>query len=226
MIQFNLLPDVKLKFIRARRQKRVIMLVAGGAAGAALIVLVLLFVVVNVLQKKHLSDLTADIKTYNSKIQNTKDISKILTIQNQLGSLPELHNKKAVASRLSVYITQLTPAQVSMSKFSIDFNAHTITFDGSADSLSTVNKFTDTLKFTTYKAGNKTGNAFSDVVLASFTRGDKDANYQINAKFDPTIFDSANDATLTVPKIISTRSETEKPSALFQEPTPGTGVNQ
>lgn len=218
MIQFNLLPDVKLEYIKAKQTKRTAILTSVLICGVSFGVLLLLFTSVNIIQKKHLSDLNKDIKTYSDQLNNTKDLNKILTIQNQLTSLPALHDKKAVASRLFGYLTQVTPAQATISKFDVDFSANTMTISGGADSLSTVNKYADTLKFTTYKtADGKEGNAFSDVVLATFSRSDKTTSYELNLKFDPVIFDNAQDVKLSTPRIISTRSETEKPTDLFQQ---------
>jgi len=218
MIQFNLLPDVKLEYIKAKRTKRTAILSSVALCGISFTVLVLLFLSVNILQKKHLSDLNKDINTYSSQLSNTQDLNKILTIQNQLASLPALHDQKAVASRLFGFLTQITPAQATISKFDIDFTANTMTISGSADSLSTVNKYADTLKFTNYKtADGKQNSAFSNVVLTTFSHDNNTSTYELNLKFDPVIFDNAQDVTLTTPKIISTRSETEKPTDLFQQ---------
>ncbi len=225
MIQFNLLPDVKLDYIKAKKTKRLVILIATLAGGGMLTILIVLFLVVNVLQKRHLKNLNNDVKTYSQKLQNTVDVNKILTIQNQLKSLPDLHNKKVVATRIFNYLSQVTPSLASIAKFNIDFSANTMSFTGSADSLNTINKFVDTLKFTTFAtvgSNPKKGNAFSGVVLASFNRDNRAASYQINTNFDPIIFDSANDVNLSVPHIISTRSETEKPTELFQ---PGATIN-
>ncbi len=218
MIQFNLLPDVKLEYLKARKSKRLIMLTAAGVSAVAVTILLLLTLYVNVAQKKHLRDLNTDVKKYQGQLNTTADLNKILTIQNQLSSLPKLHGAKPVTSRLFGYIAALTPAQANISKLSVDFEAHTISITGTADSLSTVNKFTDTLKFTTYASSDQTttGPAFSSIVLSSFSRDEKTASYSIDAAFDPIIFDNASDIALSVPKIISTRSETEKPAALFQ----------
>jgi len=221
MIQFNLLPDVKLEYIKSQQMKRTVMMLATVITGVSVGIFVLLFLVVNVAQKQHIKDQNSDIKKYSDQLKATPDLNKILTIQNQLTSLPNLHDKKVVASRLLTYLGQVTPAKATISKYDIDFTANTMTFIGKADSLGTVNKFADTLKFTTYQTsvGGESKNAFSDIVLTNFNRSDKDASYQIDLKFDPAIFDSASEVTLTVPKIISTRSETEKPEALFQENT-------
>lgn len=217
MIQFNLLPDVKIEFIKARRAKRAIMLISAVSAGAALTVLIVLFAFVSGAQKKHITDLTKDIKKYNAQLQGTTDLNKILTIQNQLSSLTGLHDKKPVTTRVFGYIASLTPNAASITKFNIDFAGGTISIVGNADTLSTVNKFADTLKFTTYttvepKTPTK---AFSNVVLSNFTRDDKSTTYKLEMAFDPVIFDSKTNVFLSVPNIISTRSETEKPSALF-----------
>lgn len=218
MIQFNLLPDVKQEFIKVRRTKRNAIVVAAIVTATALTILIILVLVVDVAQKKHLSDLNADIKKYSAQLQSTPDLNKILTVQNQLNSLTALHSQKPVASRLPDYLAKITPAQVSVTKLHIDFTANSIDITGEADSLSTVNKYVDTLKFTTFTTDTdtKAKPAFSDVVLSSFSRGDKSTNYNLTLKFDPAIFNDQNVIALTVPKIITTRSETEKPSDLFQ----------
>ncbi len=218
MIQFNLLPSVKLEYVKARRNKRVTLLVAVLAAGVSLAIMIMLFFGVQVLQKKYSSDLSTDIKAESAKLENTPELNKILTIQNQLASLPALHDQKPVATRLLGYVKQVTPAKVSIAKMDIDFSEQTIKITGSADAISTVNTFVDTLKFTTYKTEDaKTGSAFSAVVLSSFGKDEKGAKYEITFKYDTIIFSNASPVALTVPPgKITTRSETEKPEALFQ----------
>jgi Tfp pilus assembly protein PilN len=218
MIQFNLLPDVKLQYIKARHMKRIISIVASLCIVGSLALTALLFVLIGVVQTKYLNDLSADINKTSSHIKGTKDLDKILTIQNQLQSLPALHDKKPVASRAFGYLSQVTPAKVNIATMKIDFTNNTIDFSGSADSLATVNQFVDTLKFTNYQKDKEETKspAFSEVVLASFGRDDKGASYSIKLKFDPVIFDGTVDTKLVVPKQITTRSETEKPEFLFQ----------
>lgn len=221
MIQFNLLPNVKQDFIKARRAKRFVLLIAMGASGIALGVLIMLFLAVNVLQRQHLSNLNKDIERDSETLESREDINKILTVQNQLKSLPALHDAKPATTRLGPYLQQIVPSKVSVAKMDIDFSLNTLTFSGSADSLETVNRFVDTLKFTESEAdGNKTP-AFAEVVLSSFSRADQGANYQINLKFDPAIFDHNKQVALVVPSIISSRSETEKPAEELFQPLEG-----
>lgn len=217
MIQFNLLPDVKLEYIKTRRTKRLIMLIASVVTGVSLTVMILLLTVVNGFQKTHLNNLSRDIKRDSDAIQQTEDLEKILTIQSQLTSLPALHEQKPVASRLFAYVSQVTPVNTSIARLNINFTDQTISLTGAADSLGTVNKFVDTLKFTEFKSGDVQERAFFDVVLSSFGRDIRGASYTINLKFKPAIFESANAVELVVPNIITTRSQTEKPEeALFQ----------
>ncbi len=218
MIQLNLLPDVKIAYLKAKRSKRLVLIISTILASVSLASMIGLFVVVDVLQKSHLKDLDRDINKLSSQLQNTPDLNKILTIQNQLASLPALHDKKPAVTRLFNYIGQITPAQVNYSRFGVDLGANSVNTSGSTDSLATVNTFVDTLKFTTFKATPQDADkpAFSSVVLSSFARSDKGITFSITFSFDPAIFDSSNTATLNVPHKITTRSEIEKPSALFQ----------
>jgi len=233
MIQFNLLPDVKIDFIKTRYRKRLIAFVSIVAAASTLTIFILLFLYVRVAQKAQMNSLSKEIQTHLSTIQQTPDLDKILTIQNQLNSMPDLHNKRVVTSRLVDYLGQLTPAQATISEVQMSFPESKLTIKGNADSLGTVNKFTDTLKFTDYKVNEeqpKEGKAFSSVVLQSFSLNLASADqrvgaasYEISFTFDAAIFASISRqlppeipaVQLVVPKIISTRSETEKPGNLF-----------
>ncbi len=219
MIQFNLLPDVKVEYIKTRRTKRLVVMASVLLGGLALAVFIILFLVVNVLQRKHLSDLNNDIKRDTAQLQAVPNIDRILTVQNQLTSLTALHEQDPAVSRLLTYLVQVTPAQANISEATIDFTDNTLAISGSANALSTVNQFVDTLKFTTYTIdGNTTPQrAFSDVVLTSFTVDETGTSYQVSVRFDPVIFDNTQQIQLAVPKIVSTRSETEKPTDLFQQ---------
>lgn len=226
MVQFNLLPDIKIQYIKARRLKRLIATVATAIMIFSAAVAILLFVFVNLLQAKHLKDLNRDIARNSAQISNSKDLNKILTIQNQLRSLPGLHAKKPITSRLFSYLGQVTPTNVSIASTHADLTANTISLTGSADKLESVNRFVDTLKFTQFTKKNETNTprAFSKVVLTVFGKSDKGASYTIDLAFDPFIFDGADEPKLIVPKQITTRSETEKPDALFQPITNTTNV--
>jgi len=219
MIQFNLLPDIKQQYLKAQRQKHLVMFISTVAIIAAVAIFVVLLLVVQVWQKKSISDLNTDIKRYSKELTNTSDLNKILTVQNQLKSLTALHDKKAVATRTFSYITQVTPQQASISKLNLDFALNTISISGSANSLETVNTYVDTLKFTKYNTtgdSSTSGNAFTNVVLSTFGRTSNGATYTVTASFNPIIFSENQSVSLNVPQTTTTRSVTEQPTDLFQ----------
>jgi Tfp pilus assembly protein PilN len=211
-----------MQYIRAKSVKRTMITISVLAAASALAIFVLLFMSERVFQKVHMNNLQKDIDSSTSELKKVTDLNKVLTVQNQLNSLSSLHDQKPVTSRLFGFMSQTTPSQASIGKLDIDFTAHTIKITGTADTLSTVNKFVDTLKFSTYSYKNSDGSdstnnkPFKTVVLSSFSRSDKDSTYALDVTFDEAIFDVNKDVKLAVPKIISTRSETEKPTELFK----------
>ena len=226
MIQLNLLPDVKLNYIKAKRTKRLVLLSSFAVIAFSIGLFAIMYSAVNIAQKRHLSNLNKDIQKYRTQLETTKDVSKILTVQNQLNNVGTLHTQKPVTTRVYPYMSQLVPANAGVSQITVDFTQGTINLSGTADSLATVNKFVDTLKFTDYKAvmkaedgtitETKEGKAFSAVVLGGFSKEEDQATFQVSFSFDPVIFDSNYEVALVVPNIISTRSNVEKPEALFQ----------
>lgn len=201
MVQFNLLPNVKLEYVRAKRTKYLVTFISFVVGIVAVVVFVISLFIVDVVQKKSLSDLNTDIHKYSTQLKGTKDLSKILTVQNQLNTLTQLHDNKPVASRLFDYITQVTPAQASLNKLTVDFGANTLTVGGTAPSLDAVSLYTDTLKATSYTTDTNTTptKAFSDVVLSNFGRNTSGATFTITCSFDPVIFKATNTVRLVVP---------------------------
>lgn len=227
MVQLNLLPDVKQEYIHAERTRRLVLTASVIACAVSIGLLFLLFSF-DKLQQKNINDLTKDISSNTSKLQKKPQINKILTVQNQLNSLTGLHASKPSASRLFGYLNQVTPTQVDITSLSVDFTTQTVTISGTTDAISSVNKYIDTLKFTTFKADGETPvKAFSNVVMSSFgvataTAGNSHtASYSATFIYDPAIFDNTKKIKLIVPSLTTTRSSVDQPNVLFQEaPTP------
>lgn len=219
MIQFNLLPDVKLDYIKTQRTKRTVMLATISITALAVFIFILLFLIVNVFQKQHLKNLKDDIENKTSELKSVPDLDKVLTVQNQLNALPGLHEKKPATSRLTDYLVQLTPSSAKITDVNVDFDASTMIINGSADNIESINQFVDILKFTNYKEGETSDKAFSEVVLTNFgiqgTAGR--TSYGVTFKFNPIIFDNTRNIALVVPNIVSTRSVVEKPTDLFEQ---------
>lgn len=223
MIQLNLLPDVKMQYVKAQRTRGLVLSSAFLIAAASVALLVILLIVGG-LQKKHINDLSKDIKSESSELQKKPDIEKTLTVQNQLLSLSDLHAQKPAVSRLFGYLNQVTPTKVGITSFTIDFTQQTITITGTADSLGNINKYVDTLKYTKFTSddsGDSTA-AFKDVVLSSFalsTTGgasSQAATYTVTMAYDQKLFDVTNDTKLTVPSTVTTRSQPDQANDLFQ----------
>jgi hypothetical protein len=218
MIQFNLLPDIKQEFVKVNRTKRTVIVVCVLVSTLLLVVFILLLSW-DGLQKKNLRDINNDISTNRSQLTSTANLSKVLTIQNQLSSLPVLEKQNPVASRLFGYLSQITPTTATISTLNVDFTAHTVEITGNADTLATVNVFADTLKFTTYSLpgqATSTASAFSSVVLSSFAVNNTGVTYTLDFSYDPTLFSSSTNTGLTVPTEITTRSDIDQPTDLFQ----------
>lgn len=233
MIQLNLLPDVKMEYIKAERQRRLVTSVAILVTIAA-VVLLLLLLSVDGLQRKHLSDLNKDIKSESSKLQSEPQIKKILTVQNQLNSLTDLHAQEPAASKLFDYLNEVTPTSVNITDFTIDFTQQTATITGTSDNLAHVNQYVDTLKSATYapEGSKSSAPAFSNVVLSSFslstgsrTAASQAASYSITLSYDKNIFDITQDIKqLSVPSVTTTYLSTNQANDLFK-PTPPSTTN-
>lgn len=213
MVQFNLLPDIKMEFLKTKRTQKLITTIAAFVGAASLACLVLLFFVVNVLQKEHLKGVDKDIQNYTAQLKSNPDLPKILTVQNQLKSIPSLMDQRPVITRLAGYMSKTVPKNVTVSQMTIDFTQHTITISGGAQGIGDINKYVDTLKFTTYTTPDNSNptKAFNNVVLTSFGTGDKNSTYAVSLSYDTAIFDSSKTPTLNVPSITTTRSALEDP---------------
>lgn len=230
MIELNLLPEVKQDYIKAERARRLVITIS-VIMTAASVGLLLLLLSVSGLQKKNINDLSDDISNATKTLKEKPQIAKILTVQNQLVKLSSLHDQKPVVANFLTYLNQITPAGVDISELSLDLTTQTAKIVGSTDNLSSVNKYVDTLKFTTYTVdGDDTPQkAFSNVVLSSFSispdngnNKTKPASYTITFNYDPIILDNTQKTTLTVPKLTTTRSSSGSPGELFTN----TGGNQ
>ena len=200
MIQFNLLPDVKKEYVKARRTKRLITNLSVLSSLVSIGIVIVVYSYVNIVQKKHINDLSDDIKTLTSQITSTKDLNKILTVQKQLDLLPGLHEGKPEISRVFEYVTFVTPEQVKVSSLDVNIEAEQIKISGSADSIATVNKFVDNLKAVRYAITsdkNNTDYPYSDVITT--LSGDNDsASFTISLSFDTKIFDNTADVIMSI----------------------------
>jgi len=134
MIEINLIPDVKREYLRARAQRNYIIFmstIVGAAAVAAAVVLGLVFsgqLVAEAVQNRSIED-------QNKKLSAIEDLSKTVTIQQQLEKIDSQHLNKTIDSRLFTLLTAVNPPapnDVKISTLKLDPETKTIVMDGSA----------------------------------------------------------------------------------------------
>lgn len=224
MLQLNLLPDVKVEYLKSRRMRGLVMSISLLLIVGSVIAVLLVGSYAYGVQKKQLSDLNKSIQDNVAQLNGIDNLDQILTVQNQLTTLDSLHSAKPAMSRLYVFLPQITPTDVQVSNLDVDFSTSTMHIQGTARTVEAVNQYVDTIKFTTFTTQEDTENAkkaFSSVVLTKIGVTAKGADYTIDFSFDPQIFDiNTQGVTLTVPKITTTRSQLTVPDALFKVELP------
>lgn len=216
MIQFNLLPQVKVDYIKTKRLKRTIIGISILAIIASVILLVVTFSLKS-FQSRHLTNLDKNIAELTAELEATPELNKIISVQNQLNTLPTLYDGRPAVKRLPGYLDQTTPTNVGLTEVGVDFSTNFIEVSGMAENLEAVNRYLDTLKFTGYKieGSEDTLPAFKDVVVTSFGRSDENASFTATFTFDPVIFNGAQNVSLVIPSIVTTRSQVQNGASLL-----------
>lgn len=233
-VQFNLLPDVKLAIVRSNRLRNLAISIALIISAASAAIFLIMLGTTSVIQKRQLINADKTIASNTAKLRSMNGLDRMITVQNQLSTLVDLHKNKYISSRIFSYLPEVTPTRVSLGHLAIDFKANTMQIDGTADSQKSVNTFIDTLKFTTYivNPDDLAKSAFPSVVESGFSIGSANVSYSLNVTFDPALFannilDSQGHAKaplLQVPKLTTTRSITNDPAnSLFNGQNSGTG---
>ena len=228
MIQINLLPDLKVKFLKSQQLKKTVLMITVPLVLISIATVATMSYIVYVGQKNQLNDLEQKAVSSTNQLEAVNGLGKILTIQNQLKSIATLHSQKPISSRVFGYLEQLTPNKVTISSLTIDFPTSKMTIVGTSPSAILINQFADTLKFTNYLDDqNKTTQkpAFNNVTLSSFAFGTT-LQYTVTVNFDQALFNINNtNVRLAIPSIVTTRSQIENPDNLFkQAPKPTTAT--
>lgn len=135
MIEINLVPDVKLELIKARRMRA---MVVSGAILVSLIaggIVVALSVYTFGVQSVANWSLDNEIKDGSNKLESVEGLSEMLTIQSQLGQLEATHGNKVLASKVFNLLAKIAPNgknSVQFSKTSLNVEEGTITLEASA----------------------------------------------------------------------------------------------
>lgn len=109
MIEINLIPDVKQELLRAQRMRAIVISSSIITSIVAVGIVVLLLIYVLAFQGVRGLSLDGDIEEKSDKLSKVEDLSKILTIQNQLGSISALNDEKFMSSRIFDVAAAISP---------------------------------------------------------------------------------------------------------------------
>ena len=173
MIFINLLPDIKLEYVRSLRIKRLLVLLSAILITCCIIISSVLFFVTSIQQPVTIKNIegvegvkTADNEDPSNKeliaeIKAREDIQDILTIQNQLKTFPDLRKDRIAVDRLFedggtndlAYLDVLIPKDASgeevntLKSIEFDFIANTFTIAGKTADEKSAKVIHETIRF-------------------------------------------------------------------------------
>lgn len=233
MISINLVPQVKADFLKAQRMKRFIILASFLLCALMIALVVFLSIFVYAVQARQSDGLKDQIGEELTSLKQVDNLERIVTVKNQLDTLPDLHASKPVSSRMFEYLTVLVPENVAFSRVTMQFNnANTeqsaeelvepslqgsfvsggsFEFFGTADTFKDVNILADSLKLANYTIGEDQvtpAKAFDAVTTEGL---DKDNTnrvfFSIKGSFAQDLYGFTNeDLRLQVPTVTSSAS--------------------
>ena len=148
MIEINLIPDVKRELLRAQRTRATVISVSilTSIIAAGLVVALVLYVYG--VQTVRSAILDGQIKDGSETLAKEEDLSKILTIQNQLTKISELNSQKKMDSRMfDVLAAVIPPApnDVQVSQIAIDAEESSIRIEGQTRGYDSMEVFKKTI---------------------------------------------------------------------------------
>lgn len=148
MIEINLIPDVKQELIKAQRTRAAVISASIFASIVAGGVVALLLIYVFGVQTVRSNIVDGQIKSNAAELAKVEDLSKILTIQNQLTQISALDDEKVIDSRIFDMLSAVTPVgdtTVSFSQIMIDGEKQTIRLEGQTRGYDSMEVFRKTL---------------------------------------------------------------------------------
>lgn len=187
MIEINLVPDVKQELIRAQRVRTSVITISIliGLISIAIVAVLAIYIFVIQNVRGNISD--KDITTGYAKLEKVSDLSKTLTIQNQLSQIGELNSKKSIDSRLFDVLAAVippSPNEIAVSQLNLDSTENTLSIQGQApNGYSAAEVFKKTIegaKINYTKNGETLSDYLaSDISLSNTSYGQDSAGQQV-----------------------------------------------
>lgn len=148
MIEINLIPDVKQELLKAERARALVIsgsiitcIVAGG-------VVALLAIYIYGVQFGRNIIVDNSIKSGSEKLAKVEDLSKMITLQNQIKSIETLGDTKSINSRLFDVLSAVippSPNEVRISTLSVNTEESTIKLEGQTNAYDSMEVFKKTI---------------------------------------------------------------------------------
>lgn len=213
MIEINLVPDVKQELIKAQRARATV-ITASILIGLISIAVVLLlaayiFLIQGIISNRY----DDDIAEYNKEFSSVEDLSKILTVQNQLDKMSSLNENKNITSRVFDVLTTIippSPNEVQISLLKIDTSTNKVTIEGQAsNSYAALDVFRKTLgnayvNYTDGDGNKQTTELANDISTSNASYGEdasgvKVLRFTLTFAYADELFAlSSKDATVTI----------------------------
>lgn len=227
MIQLNLLPDVKREFLRTQQMRIKVISGAFFLTAGAVAATVILALWVYGAQELHKNSLTANIKESFAELKKVEDISKYVTIQNQLTAVTALHDSKNHLSRLLDYLPAINSG-VTLNTVILADDTKSLTFEGQTPDYTALVKFRDTLVAASLKHADQNNamqktKLFDSVTIDTNSVGVTEGNesivsFKITAVYTTNAFKSViSKPEVEVLKQDTTPSTVGTPKAVFDQ---------
>ena len=171
MIEINLIPDIKQELLKAQRVRSNVIAASILAGLVSISIVVLLSIYVFAVQTVRGSLADDSIDKGSNQLIGVEDLSKTLTIQNQLSKISALNDSKNIDSRIFDVLAAIVPPapnDIQISSLSTDSVSSTVTIEGqAANSYAAVEIFKKTIEGAQIKFQDSTGEDQEPVTLAS-----------------------------------------------------------
>lgn len=167
MIEINLVPDVKQELIWAQRTRNAVVTFSIFTGVAALAVVALLAFYVYGVQTVRGAFLDQGIKDSSDDIAQFEDLSKVLTIQNQLGVIDTLNDTRQQNSRIFDMLSAVVPPapnEVRVAAVAVDTETAIMEIEGQTADYGSIEIFKKTLEGAVIEYPLEDGTAQTDML--------------------------------------------------------------
>lgn len=232
MIEINLVPDIKQELIMAQRIRSMVIATTILIGSISIAIVAILAIYVFTVQAVRSGIADGEIKKGSNQLASVEDLSKTLTIQNQLTKISALNSGKKITSRTFDLLTAIIPPapnDIQISNLAIDTSTSLITIEGQApNSYAAVEVFRKTIegakvKYTDSNKSKQEVTLASSVSISNTSYGEdssgvKVLRFTLSFAYAPELFSiSSKDVTVSTATGNVTDSYLGVPKSVFAD---------